>query len=125
MSHFHSELILMAVDKGWVVVEDFTYTSELLNKDITVPRGYFTDLASVPRLMRWLVPVANAKNRKASVVHDYLCTHGVELEIVHNQKQADLVFREALGASGLGKVRSGALYYPVRFFQSIKSLIGK
>jgi len=119
MSHYHSELILMAVKGGWAVVQDFTYTSEMLNKDITVPAGYFTDLASVPRLMRWLVPVANAKNRKASVIHDYLCTHGVELEIVHNQKQADLVFREALGASGLGKIKSGAMYYPVRTFQWI------
>lgn len=119
MSHYHSELILMAVKGGWTVVQDFTYTSEMLNKDITVPAGYFTDLASVPRLLRWLVPVANAKNRKASVVHDYLCTHGVELEIVDNQKQADLVFREALGASGLGKIKSGAMYYPVRTFQWI------
>ena len=119
MSHFHSALILKAVNNGWEVIEDFGYTSELLNKDIIVPRGYFTDLASVPRLMRWIVPVANAKNRKAAVVHDYLCTHGVELEIVSNQKQADLVFREALGASGLGKFKSGAMYYPVRTFQWI------
>ena len=119
MSHFHSELILKAVNNGWEVVEDFGYTSELLNKDIIVPKGYFTDLASVPRLMRWVVPVANAKNRKAAVVHDYLCTHGVELGLVKDQKQADLVFREALGASGLGKFKSGAMYYPVRTFQWI------
>ena len=119
MSHFHSALILKAVNNGWEVIEDFGYTSELLNKDIIVPKGYFTDLASVPRLLRWIVPVANAKNRKAAVVHDYLCTHGVELEIVSNQKQADLVFREALGASGLGKFKSGAMYYPVRTFQWI------
>ena len=120
MSHFSTALIAKAVDGGWELVEDFTYHSEMLNKDITVPAGYFTDLASVPRLMRWLVPVANAKNRRAAVVHDYLCTHGVELEIVHNQKQADLVFREALGASGLGRIKSGTMYYPVRTFQRIK-----
>lgn len=119
MSHFHSALILKAVNNGWEVIEDFGYTSELLNKDIIVPKGYFTDLASVPRLMRWIVPVANAKNRKAAVVHDYLCTHGVELGIVSDQKQADLVFREALSASGLGKFKSGAMYYPVRTFQWI------
>lgn len=119
MSHFHSALILKAVNNGWEVIEDFGYTSELLNKDIIVPKGYFTDLASVPRLMRWIVPVANAKNRKAAVVHDYLCTHGVELGIVSDQKQADLVFREALGVSGLGKFKSGAMYYPVRTFQWI------
>jgi hypothetical protein len=62
--------------------------------------------------------VANAKNRKAAVVHDYLCTHGDG--VVKNQKQADKVFREALSVLGLGRFKSGALYYPVRTFQSIK-----
>lgn len=119
MSHFLGDLVLKAVPGGWEVVEDFTYHSELINKDITVPAGYFTDLASVPRLVRFIVPVANAKNRKAAVVHDYLCTHGVELGIVRDQKQADKVFREALGVVGLGRVKSGALYYPVRAYQSI------
>ena len=88
-------------------------------RQLVVPRGYFTDLASVPQIMQVIVPVANAKNRKAAVVHDYLCTHGVELEIVADQKQADKVFREALRVLGLGRVRSGALYYPVRTFQWI------
>jgi hypothetical protein len=125
MSHFRDDLVLKVVRGGWEVVEDFTYHSEMLNKDITVPEGYFTDLASVPRLVRFIVPVANAKNRRASVVHDYLCTHGIELGIVPDQKTSDKVFREALGADGLGRFKSGALYYPVRFFQSIKSVIRK
>lgn len=120
MSHFLGDLVLKAVPGGWEVVEDFTYHSELINKDIIVPTGYFTDLASVPRLARFIVPVANAKNRKAAVVHDYLCTHGIELGIVRDQKQADKVFREALGVVGLSRVKSGALYYPVRAYQSIK-----
>jgi hypothetical protein len=119
MSHFHNELLLRVVSEGWEVVEDFTYTSSLLNKDITVPAGYFTDLASVPRVVRFVVPVANAKNRKAAVVHDYLCTHGRELEIVKSQKVSDQVFREALGVQGIGRFKSGLLYYPVRFFQFI------
>lgn len=119
MSHFKSELVLKAVHKGWEVMEDFTYYSELIGRDITVPSGYFTDLASVPRVMRWMVPVANAKNRKAAVVHDYLCTHGRELGIVRSQKESDKIFREALGSLGLGRFRSGVMYYPVRFFQFI------
>ena len=95
-----------------------TANSEILGRAVTVPAGYKTDLASVPRLLRWVVPVANAKNRKAAVVHDYLCTHGDG--VCRNQKQADKVFREAMGVLGLGRFRSGALYYPVRMFQSIK-----
>ena len=84
--------------------EDLVYHSDILGHVVTVPTGYKTDLASVPRLMRWIVPVANAKNRKAAVVHDYLCTHGDG--VVKNQKQADKVFREALGVLGLGDRKS-------------------
>ena len=118
MSHFETELVAKAVDGGWMLHEDLVYHSDILRRVVTVPTGYTTDLASVPRLLRWIVPVANAKNRKAAVVHDYLCTHGDG--VVKNQKQSDRVFREALGVLGLGRFKSGALYYPVRIFQSIK-----
>ena len=118
MSHFKTRLIMEAVDGGWQLTQPFIYRSELLNCDIEVPTGYVTDLASVPRLFRFIVPVANAKNRRAAVVHDYLCTNPEG--IVKDQKQADQVFREALGVVGVGRFRSAALYYPVRTFQSIK-----
>ena len=118
MSYFETALVAEAVDGGWMLHEDLVYHSDILRRVVTVPAGYKTDLASVPRLLRWIVPVANAKNRKAAVVHDYLCTHGDG--VVKNQKQSDKVFREALGVLGLGRFKSGALYYPVRIFQSIK-----
>ena len=118
MSHFSSSFIAEAVDGGWKLRQSLVYHSDILGRVVTVPAGYCTDLASVPKLLRWLVPVANAKNRKAAVVHDYLCTHGDG--VVKNQKQADKVFREALSVLGLGRFKSGALYYPVRTFQSIK-----
>jgi hypothetical protein len=118
MSHFKTRLIMEAVDGGWQLTQPFIYHSELLNRDIEVPTGYVTDLASVPQIFRFIVPVANAKNRRAAVVHDYLCTNPEG--IVKDQKQADQVFREALGVVGVGRFRSAALYYPVRTFQSIK-----
>ena len=117
MSHFKTKLILEVVDGGWQVVQPFIYHSELLGCDIEVPTGYVTDLASVPRLFRFIVPVANAKNRRAAVVHDYLCTHPEGL--VKDQKQADMVFREALSVVGVGRFRSAALYYQVRTYQAI------
>ena len=100
--------------------QGLVYHSDLLGQIIEVPEGYITDLASVPRLFRFIVPVANARNRRAAVVHDYLCTHGKG--IVKHQKQADQVFREALGVVGVGRMRSAALYYPVRTFQWFKGL---
>ena len=118
MSYFETALVAEAVDGGWMLHEELVYHSDILGRVVTVPAGYKTDLASVPRLLRWIVPVANAKNRKAAVVHDYLCTHGDG--VVKNQKQSDKVFREALGVLGLGRFKSGILYFSVRIFQSIK-----
>jgi hypothetical protein len=95
VSHFETALVAEAVDGGWSLHEDLVYHSDILGRVVTVPTGYTTDLASVPRLMRWIVPVANAKNRKAAVVHDYLCTNGDG--VVKNQKQADNVFPRSVG----------------------------
>jgi len=117
LSSFNNNLVLNAVEGGWQLTKDFSYTSDMLGRDIIVPRGYFTDLASVPRIFRFIVPVANAKNRRAAVVHDYLCTHGVSEGIIKNQKEADQVFREALQVAGLGKIRRNLLYFPVRCYQ--------
>ena len=117
MSHFQTALVAEAVDGGWRLHAPLVYYSDVLGRTVTVPTGYVTDLASVPRLFRFIVPVANAKNRRAAVVHDYLCTHPEGL--VKDQKQADMVFREALSVVGVGRFRSAALYYPVRTFQTI------
>lgn len=40
---------------------------------VSVPAGFVTDLASVPRPVQWLAPRAGLYNW-AAVVHDYLCT---------------------------------------------------
>jgi hypothetical protein len=117
MSHFQTALVAEAVDGGWRLHAPLVYYSDVLGRTVTVPTGYVTDLASVPRLFRFIVPVANAKNRRAAVVHDYLCTHPEGL--VKDQKQADMVFREALSVVGVGRFRSAALYYPVRTYQAI------
>jgi hypothetical protein len=74
MSHFQTALVAEAVDGGWRLHAPLVYYSDVLGRTVTVPTGYVTDLASVPRLFRFIVPVANAKNRRAAVVHDYLCT---------------------------------------------------
>lgn len=66
------------------------FRSSVLERQVTVPEGFVTDLASVPR---WVVAylIAGGKAVRAAVVHDYLYDTGqVERE------QADAVFREAM-----------------------------
>lgn len=111
------ETTLMLVDGGWQLVSPLSYYSEVLGREVVVPRGFFTDLASVPRVMRWVVPVANAKNRRAAIVHDYLCYDWVQKEYGITQRQADEVFREALEVCGVSVVGRWGMWAPVRVYQ--------
>ena len=55
------------------VAEDFKvrYHSEALNLTIIVPKGFITDLASVPRFFWRLFPPGGVYN-EAAIIHDYL-----------------------------------------------------
>lgn len=70
----------------WVVhLDDEDGTQEIF----TIPAGFTTDLASVPRLpgMFWLF---GGKARRAAILHDFLySTH-------YPRRRADLVFRMAM-----------------------------
>lgn len=103
MSHFATPLDarkLGAEKEGralWKLLAPLVYVSDLLGKTITVPAGFVTDFASVPRLpLTYLL--AGDKAHEAAVVHDYLyTTHAVNGEAV-TRAQADAVFREAISA---------------------------
>ena len=73
----------------WRLLADFRYYSALLGRIVTIPQGFLTDFASVPRLplMFWLV---GDTAHPAAVVHDYLYRTRASSRAV-----ADAVFREA------------------------------
>lgn len=81
----------------WRLLAPLSYRSQLLGALITVPAGFITDFASVPRLpLTYLL--AGDKAHEAAVVHDYLyTTHAVDGQAV-TRAQADAVFREAISA---------------------------
>lgn len=121
-SEFKTDCDLRIVDDGWLVInQNIVYYSALLDTEVVVPVGFFTDLASVPKPMRVIVPVANAKNRPAAIVHDYLCDEAVQLVYGINQMNADAVFREALAVCKVNPVGQWAMWAPVRLFQWWKS----
>jgi len=115
-------LIMEPVDKGWRLLTPLKYYSETLGQEVKVPAGFFTDLASVPRLFRWLVPVANAKNRRAAIVHDYLCTATGQKFYGIDQRMADKIFREALAVCNVHPIGQWAMWTPVRVYQWTKGL---
>jgi hypothetical protein len=84
------------------------YESDLLGYVVTVPEGFETDLASVPRipLAWWLT---GGHGNRAAVVHDYLLGRpGL------TRRTCDQVFREALVASGAPAWRTWLMYAGVR-----------
>ena len=54
----------------WMLVEPFSYHAA--RDTFTVPAGFVTDFASVPRVFVWLLP-RYGRWTQAAILHDYLC----------------------------------------------------
>lgn len=117
MSRFITELDVVLLDdtendgRGlWMVNSVLIYSSDRANRIITVPAGFITDLASVPRipLAFWMTgDTAHA----AAVVHDFLYSTGQV-----NRGTADAVLLEAMAVTGIPSWRRYAMYLGVRVF---------
>lgn len=109
-SEFLTELKVQKLKKDgtWQVIEDFIYRSHLLGRTVTVPAGFVTDFASVPRLPLVYLATGNTA-QEAAVIHDYLYqAHSV------SRKHADQVFKEAMKASKVSWWRRSLMYFGVR-----------
>jgi len=77
---------------------------------ITVPKGFVTDLASIPRLF-WNILPPFGRYGKPSVIHDYLY-----FSCLFQRKKADKIFLYAMESTGVGIIRRKVMYYAVRIF---------
>ena len=56
----------------WITLEDMTYVIGNTSQSITVPKGFVTDFASIPRGL-WLLGLSPyGQYGRAAVIHDYL-----------------------------------------------------
>jgi hypothetical protein len=86
-----------------------------------VPEGFRSDGASVPRLLRWLVP-RFTRTIYAGFLHDWL----IRLTIVNDFK-ADMIFHRALRCSGVGPIYALRMWVAVTagsLFRPIDRLLG-
>lgn len=78
-----------------------------------VPKGFVTDLASIPRILSPLFPKVG-DNLPAAVLHDWLyskkCTEKVD------RKEADIFFLNMMAKWGVKPWRRYLMYYAVRLF---------
>lgn len=109
-SKFLTNLVVEKYNEDkWILMESLIYRSRLLQKRITVPMGFVTDFASVPRipiLYSWFGDRAH----RESVIHDYLYqTH------LFDRLTADAVFLEAMKARKKNILLRNAMFLGVRF----------
>ena len=77
---------------------------------ITVPAGFVTDFASVPRPFRGVFPKAG-KYRDAAVVHDYLYRYSDK-----SRGHADSIFSQAMKDLDVSWWRRATMYRAVRMW---------
>lgn len=109
LSKLDVELISDTADK-WRLKAPLVYYSAFLKQTVTVPEGYITDFASVPRLPLAYALAGNTA-RLAAVVHDYLYECGDV-----DRGDADEVFLEAMKVTGLSWWRRYPMHFAVELF---------
>lgn len=108
--------LLIGVSGSWLLGGVLSYRSQRFSITINVPDGFETDLASIPRLARLLIPV-NGNHRAAAILHDYLYFLRGRLlnpRVTLTSKHADQLFLEAMTISGVAAWKCRLMYTAVR-----------
>ena len=109
---FLSELVVKKIgDKRWELKEELKY-QPLQGHLITVPIGFRTNFASVPRIPIAFL-LAGDTAQKSATVHDYLYS-GIEHRF--SRKRADEILLQAMKEEGLWWWRRSLMWIGVRWF---------
>lgn len=113
MSSFTEKLYLEPVGSNeWRLVSSFTYyvRDKNSNEKITVPAGFVTDFASVPRIF-WNILPPWGQYGKAAIIHDYLY-----YTKEYPKKKADRIFLEAMKVLNVPLATRTIMYSAVVLF---------
>jgi len=92
---------------------DYTVTIDHWSEDITVPAGFITDGASIPTLLRWVIPQSQPTWAPA-LLHDYF--YGSKGWNKISRKTCDKLFGIALAKQNIPFYRLAAMYRSVALF---------
>lgn len=92
----------------WQLTEDFYFISAYYRMTIKVPKGFVTDLASIPKIPLVYEYLGGIIQREA-VIHDYLYSTG---EVT--REMADMVLLEAMEVTGVPLSKRSLIYNGVR-----------
>lgn len=105
------------INKGCISpVGEFSYKmgksmDVLVNgKLIEVPKGFVTDLATIPRIFWSFDSPFDGKYMSSAILHDYLYA----CSLAHNRQEADRILYSAMLAEGSSKWTANKFYFAVR-----------
>ena len=99
--------VISGGNKYWYVFKDFEMS------DFIIPKGFKTNLASVPRMLWFIFPTFGTWTTP-SIIHDYL--YATSNELKYTRKKADIKFRDLCIKYGTPKWKAQLFYYVVRTF---------
>jgi len=98
-------------DRTWKLLAPVIYRGNF--GDWTVPAGYITDFASVPRLL-WILFPQSGRWDQAAVVHDWLITDALPAGRIISAR-VDAEFRGALKVLNVGLIKRWLMWAGVRW----------
>lgn len=113
MSSFTAPLTVTKIgERTWKVEREFTYYigREDSLESITVPKGFETDFASVPRGL-WNIFPPDGLYTQSAVLHDFLCKTKP-----FSQKRIDYIFYEAMEVLKVPQWKRWIMYWAVRIW---------
>ena len=120
-AEFLNDLVVKAYKPyKWLLFKRLMYWTNVRGKSelIEVPENFITDLASIPRVVRGLIP-QNGRHRRAAVIHDYLYRMAGAEGFDWTRLEADKCFLEAMEVDGVPRLRRRVMYAAVRFWGGI------
>lgn len=95
----------------WVVLEEYIFWSQRLQTEIIIPRWIKTDLASVPKGLRWLISV-NERHRIPALVHDF--GYAIAQQTSVSRNDWDKVLRDFCKVYEVPMWKTNAIYTAVK-----------
>lgn len=80
---------------------------------IAVPKGFITDLASIPFFLQWLISRIHKTTNTAALLHDYIYQ---TREIKITRKEADTLFLQEMNSQNTPGWKSFLMFWGVRLF---------
>ncbi len=109
-------------DDEWQICTSVEYIDWPMRCKLIVPTDYKFDLASIPRLVWWLIAPFEL-SILAPLLHDYLYEHkgrlpdgSIDPVREYTRRDADFLFLQAMRHEGVGRWRRTLAYLAVRRF---------